>query len=49
MSTYFSEQRGLRKGYSITELRIVVRELVEKEYLEEWLGYHCVDEVEADD
>lgn len=48
MPIYFSEQRGLRQGYGINELRIVVRDLyndlVEKEHLKEWLGYYCVDE-----
>jgi hypothetical protein len=47
MPNYFSEQRGLRKGYGITELRILVRDLykglVEREHLKEWLGYDCID------
>jgi hypothetical protein len=47
MPTYFSEQRGLRKGSGIVELRILVRDLyndlVEKEHLKEWLGYRCED------
>lgn len=47
MRTYFSEQRGIRKGYGIGELRILVRDLyndlVEKDHLKEWLGYECVD------
>jgi len=48
MKTYFSEQRGLRKGAGIVELRILVRDLyndlTEREHLKQWLGYYCVDD-----
>lgn len=48
MPTYFSEQRGLRRGYTIVELRVVVRDLYqsleEKGHLKEWLGYYCENE-----
>ena len=48
MPEYFSEQRGLRHGYGLAELRIDVRDLykdlVEKEHLKEWIGHNCVDQ-----
>lgn len=44
---YFSEARGLRKGYGLAELREMVRDLYkslnEKGHLTQWLGYDCVD------
>jgi|SRR5579872_7466877 len=47
MPTYFSEARGLRKGYGLPELRIIVRDLytdlVANDHLKEWIGYDCVD------
>jgi len=47
MPTYFSEKRGLRKGYGLPELRTIVRDLyndlIEKDRLKEWVGYECID------
>jgi hypothetical protein len=46
--TYFSEARGLRKGFGLTELRAMTKDLFndlrEGGQLTEWLGYWCVDE-----
>jgi hypothetical protein len=48
MIKYFSETRGLRKGYELGELRALVRDLFrdlrERGHLIEWLGYYCIDE-----
>jgi hypothetical protein len=44
---YFSEARGLRKGYGLSELRDMVLDLYndlrERGHLTEWLGYVCID------
>ncbi|HKU82060.1 MAG TPA: hypothetical protein VJP76_07805, partial [Candidatus Tumulicola sp.] len=48
---YFTEVRGLRKGYGIDELRVLVKdlfnELREHGQFTEFLGYYCVDEGEV--
>lgn len=45
--TYFSEARGLRNGYGLPELRVMVRDLYadlrERDHLTEWFGYECID------
>lgn len=45
---YFSEMRGLRKGFGLEELRAMIKDLfsdlTEGGHLTECLGYYCVDE-----
>jgi hypothetical protein len=47
MSGYFSDVRGRRQGYGLSELQAMVRDLYldlrDKDNLTQWLGYHCID------
>src|ERR1700727_2235062 len=49
---YYSEARGLRKGYGLSELRVMVGDLFkylrDRGHLTEWLGYECVDAGQVD-